>query len=196
MNLPNRLTIFRILLTPVMVACLLIDFEHNVIVAGLVFALAALTDYFDGKIARERSLVTNFGKFADPLADKILVISALLCFVQNGWCSVVLVIVVLFREFSVTSVRLVNAGSGRVIAANMWGKTKTVSQMISILLVFALQYAIQLMQYKIIIVTTDVYLTLSNVFLTVGNCALWISAIAAVISGIVYLKENWDVMDY
>jgi CDP-diacylglycerol--glycerol-3-phosphate 3-phosphatidyltransferase len=179
-----------------MVSCLLIEFEHNVIVAGLVFALAALTDYFDGKIARERSLVTNFGKFADPLADKILVISALLCFVQNGWCNVVLVIVVLFREFSVTSVRLVNAGSGRVIAANMWGKTKTVSQIIAILLVFAMQYAIQLMQYNIIIVTSDVYLMLENVFLAVGNCALWLSAIAAVISGIVYLKENWDVMDY
>ena len=133
MNLPNKLTLGRIILVPLMVAALLIDFPFNNLVALIIFAAASITDLLDGKIARKQNLVTDFGKFADPLADKILVLATLLCFVQNGYCDCVAVIIVLFREFSVTSIRLIAASSGEVIAANIWGKAKTVSQMIAVI---------------------------------------------------------------
>ena len=107
MNLPNKLTLGRIILVPLMVAALLIDFPFNNLVALIIFAAASITDLLDGKIARKQNLVTDFGKFADPLADKILVLATLLCFVQNGYCDCVAVIIVLFREFSVTSIRLI-----------------------------------------------------------------------------------------
>ena len=135
MNLPNKLTVARILLVPFFVAALLIDFPLNNLVALALFGAASLTDMFDGKIARKHGLITDFGKFADPLADKILVISALLCFVQLGLCDCVAVIIVLFREFVVTSIRLIAAAKGKVIAANMWGKVKTVTQIVAIVCV-------------------------------------------------------------
>ena len=113
MNLPNKLTLSRIILVPFFVAALLIDFPFHTAVAAVIFVAATLTDMLDGKIARSRGLVTDFGKFADPLADKILVLSALLCFVQTGWCDCIAVIIVLFREFSVTSIRLVAASKGK-----------------------------------------------------------------------------------
>ena len=125
MNLPNKLTLSRIILVPFFVASLLINFPFHTAVALVIFVVATFTDMFDGKIARSRGLVTDFGKFADPLADKILVLSALLCFVQTGWCDCIAVIIVLFREFSVTSIRLVAASKGKVVAANIFGKIKT-----------------------------------------------------------------------
>ena len=97
MNLPNKLTLSRIILVPFFVASLLINFPFHTAVALVIFVVATFTDMFDGKIARSRGLVTDFGKFADPLADKILVLSALLCFVQTGWCDCIAVIIVLFR---------------------------------------------------------------------------------------------------
>ena len=122
MNLPNKLTLLRILLVPLFVAAMLIPFPLHNLAALLVFAIASITDMFDGRIARERNLVTDFGKFADPLADKILVLAAMLCFVQNGLCDCVAVIIVLLREFAVTSIRLIAAAKGEVVAANIWGK--------------------------------------------------------------------------
>ncbi len=132
MNLPNKLTLWRIILVPFFVAVLLIPFPLHTIVALVLFIAASITDMLDGRIARKRNLITDFGKFADPLADKILVLAALLCFVQNGWCDCIAVIIVLFREFTVTSIRLIAAAKGEVIAANIWGKVKTVTQMVAI----------------------------------------------------------------
>ena len=132
MNLPNKLTLGRIILVPFFVAALLIPFFLHTIVALVLFIAASITDMLDGRIARKRNLITDFGKFADPLADKILVLAALLCFVQNGWCDCIAVIIVLFREFTVTSIRLIAAAKGEVIAANIWGKVKTVTQMVAI----------------------------------------------------------------
>lgn len=127
MNTPNKLTILRILLVPFFVAALLLAvIPHHFLIAGLIFGVASLTDLLDGKLARKRGQITDFGKFADPLADKILVISALICFVQLGIIGAVPVIVLLFREFAVTSIRLVAASNGKVVAANLWGKAKTV----------------------------------------------------------------------
>ena len=190
MNLPNKLTVLRIAIVPLMIATLLIGFPHHYLVSGLLFGIAALTDFFDGRIARKRNLITDFGKFADPLADKILVISALVCFAELSITSSVVAIVVLFREFAVTSIRLVAASNGKVVAANMWGKAKTVSQIIAIAVTFALQYIAELMTMNIIPVSADVLSQCTLVFYIVSNVCLWISAALALISGIIYIKDN------
>lgn len=190
MNLPNKLTILRILIVPFMIAALLIDFPHHFLVAGLLFGAASLTDFFDGKIARERNLITDFGKFADPLADKIMVISCLVCFVAMKLCDPVLLIIVLFREFSVTSIRLVAASNGTVIAANIWGKVKTVSQIIAIVAVFVFQYFLELCKHGIIPLTKEITDMLSCYLNSGGMILLWISTIFTIISGIIYIKDN------
>ena len=127
MNLPNKLTMLRIVLVPVFVGLFL---GGRYFAALLVFAAASITDTLDGQIARSRNLITNFGKLMDPLADKILVMSAMLCFVERGACPAWIVIVILAREFLVTSLRLIAAGEGTVIAADLFGKAKTVAQML------------------------------------------------------------------
>lgn len=190
MNLPNKLTVLRIAVVPLMIATLLIGFPHHYLASGLLFGIAALTDFFDGRIARKRNLITDFGKFADPLADKILVISALVCFAELHLTSSVVAIVVLFREFAVTSIRLVAASNGKVVAANMWGKAKTVSQIIAISVTFALQYIAELMSMSIIPVSADIFNQCTLVFYIVNNVCLWISAALALISGIIYIKDN------
>ena len=139
MNLPNKLTIIRVCLIPFFVAALLFDHGNNYtmrIVANVLFIVASLTDLFDGKIARKYNLVTNFGKFMDPLADKLLVCSGLICFVGLGQLPAWFVIIIISREFIISGFRLVASDNGVVIAASYWGKFKTVSQMImSVLLI-------------------------------------------------------------
>lgn len=185
MNLPNKLTVARILLVPFFVAALLIDFPLNNLVALALFGAASLTDMFDGKIARKHGLITDFGKFADPLADKILVISALLCFVQLGLCDCVAVIIVLFREFVVTSIRLIAAAKGKVIAANMWGKVKTVTQIVAIVCVLVMQTVLDLGGLGV-----QLPATLPSVFTVIGEVLIWISTFFAVLSGVVYVAQN------
>ncbi len=185
MNLPNKLTVARILLVPFFVAALLIDFPLNNLVALALFGAASLTDMFDGKIARKHGLITDFGKFADPLADKILVISALLCFVQLGLCDCVAVIIVLFREFVVTSIRLIAAAKGKVIAANMWGKVKTVTQIVAIVCVLAMQTVLDLGGLGV-----QLPAALPSVFTVIGEVLIWISNFFAVLSGVVYVAQN------
>ncbi len=196
MNLPNRLTILRIVLVPFFIAAILIPFPFHYLAALAVFGAASLTDYFDGTIARKRNLVTNFGKFSDPLADKILVLSALLCFVQNGLCDALLVIVVIFREFAVSSVRLMAASEGKVVAANIWGKVKTVTQITAIIIIFVLQITLEIInmvspsvlsEYQIGLIAAY---NLDYIFYIIGEIALWISTVFCIISGIIYLKDN------
>ncbi|MBQ7536135.1 MAG: CDP-diacylglycerol--glycerol-3-phosphate 3-phosphatidyltransferase [Stomatobaculum sp.] len=136
-TLPNKLTMLRIILVPFFVAALLIqngEVSALRMTALVLFLIASLTDLLDGKIARKYNLVTNFGKFMDPLADKLLVCSALICLVQLGQLPAWVVIIIISREFIISGFRLVAADQGVVIAASMWGKSKTVSQMISIVL--------------------------------------------------------------
>lgn len=194
MNLPNKLTILRILIVPFMVATLLIDFPFHYLVSGLLFGVASLTDYFDGKIARSQNLITNFGKFADPIADKILVISALVCFLSKGLCDPIVIIIVLFREFVVTSVRLSAAANGTVVAANIWGKLKTVTQMIAIIAIFVLQVILEIISLFTDPTTSAIYLSLTNAFYVVGEIALWISVVFAVISGVKYVFDNKEAI--
>ena len=187
MNLPNKLTVGRIILVPFFVAALLANFPLNNSVALIIFIAASLTDMFDGKIARKNGLVTDFGKFADPLADKILVLAALLCFVQLGICDCVAVIIVLFREFSVTSIRLIAASKGKVVAANMWGKAKTVSQMIAIIAVIAMQIVLELPEVGLNFINMA---TFKPIFFVVGEILIWISVVFTIISGVVYIIQN------
>ena len=193
MNLPNKLTVGRIILVPLFVAALLIPFPLHNIAALLIFIAASITDLLDGKIARKHNLITDFGKFADPLADKILVLSALLCFIQLGWCDCVAVIIVLFREFTVTSIRLIAAAKGEVIAANIWGKVKTVTQMVAIIaiLVFRSAYEITFMLLPAQIAQSAEINAAVNLWLFRGGEALvWISTVFAIISGVIYLVQN------
>jgi CDP-diacylglycerol--glycerol-3-phosphate 3-phosphatidyltransferase len=188
MNLPNKLTLLRIILVPVFIATVLIDFPFHYLISGVVFGIASITDTLDGKIARANNLVTDFGKFADPLADKILVISALVCFMQTGLLGsygAVPVIIVLFREFAISGIRLVAAGSGKIVAANIWGKVKTVTQMVGISIIFALQSLIEILSACKINVSF-----LTTPFLWVGIILIWISTVFTIISGIIYIKDN------
>ena len=137
MNLPNKLTILRVIMIPFFVAALLYDGGANQnmrYVAAALFIIASLTDMLDGKIARKYNLVTNFGKFMDPLADKLLVCSALICLLSNGMISTVVVLIIIAREFIISGFRLVASDNGVVIAASYWGKFKTTFQMIGVVL--------------------------------------------------------------
>ena len=157
MNLPNILTLLRVLLVPFFVASLLWGQGQNQmlrVVALIIFIVASLTDMLDGQIARRYHLVTNFGKFMDPLADKLLVCSALICFVELRQISAVVVIIIIAREFVISGFRLVAADAGVVIAASWWGKLKTVSQMIAvILMIIHLQPLIFITRAMVIVMT-------------------------------------------
>ena len=185
MNLPNKLTVARIILVPFFVAALLINFPLNNLASLAIFAAASITDLLDGKIARKRGLVTDFGKFADPLADKILVISALLCFVQLGLCDCVAVIIVLFREFAVTSIRLIAASKGKVIAANIWGKVKTVTQMVAVICVLVMQTVLDIDELGVCLPCC-----LRCIFLIIGEGLIWVSTFFALLSGVIYVAQN------
>lgn len=183
MNLPNKLTVLRIILVPFFVFFLLADFvPHRYLFALLIFCAASYTDHLDGKIARRDHLITNFGKLMDPLADKILVVSALICLVKLDLASTVCVLLIMIREFAITSIRLLAVEQGRVIAANNWGKAKTVSQMVAII-------AILLMQY----IGTYVPEALPGMTLA-GQVLIVIATFFTVVSGVIYIKDNIDVM--
>ena len=175
----------RIALVPFFVAAMLIPFPLHWLVALALFGAASLTDLFDGKIARKRGLITDFGKFADPLADKILVLSALLCFVQLGLCDCVAVIILLFREFTVTSIRLIAAAKGKVVAANIWGKVKTVVQMVSLICILVMQIVLELVSFF-----APVPDVLQTVFFGIGEGMIWVSTFFAVLSGVIYVAQN------
>ena len=187
MNLPNKLTLMRMLLIPLVVVFILYDFApHRWLIAGLLFGVAAVTDAFDGRIARQRGLVTDFGKLMDPVADKMLVIATLVSFIPLGLCSPWIVIIVLLREFLVTSIRMVSSSKGIVIPANAWGKAKTITQMTAISVVFAIQYFIYLFGN---IVPESV----CRVLPVVGDVFLWIAAAATIISGATYVMGSREL---
>lgn len=189
MNTPNKLTVGRIIATPVFMATMLIPFKGHYLISLILFILASLTDMIDGKMARKHNLVTDFGKFLDPLADKMLTTAAYLGFISvyGGnktycWQITAIVFIVLFREFMVSSIRLVVVSSGgKVIAANIWGKAKTVSQMLGI--VFALA-----------VLSINEFELIGGNFESVSNIAIlvlfWISAVLCVISGLIYLMGS------
>lgn len=160
MNLPNKLTLLRVFMIPLFVVLLLLQKGENPTlryIATFIFILAALTDTLDGYIARKYNLITNFGKFMDPLADKLLVCSALICFIELDLIPAWIVLVIIAREFIISGFRLVASDAGVVIAASKWGKFKTISQMIAVILLLlrwpALDLATQFFVYLMLILT-------------------------------------------
>lgn len=196
MNTPNKLTVLRMILVPFFVASLLAgdSLPHHNLIALVIFAAASYTDHLDGKIARSRNLVTTFGKFMDPLADKIMVISALVCFVSEGLANVWLVLLIIFREFMVTSVRLVAADTGVVVAANNWGKAKTVSQIVAILAILFLQYLLELVSIGVLPAFTVFGGDPAAWFTFFGNLLLLVTTALALLSGLIYLIQNWKIV--
>ena len=190
MNLPNKLTVLRIILVPFyMFFFFFSGIPHHYLIAFLIFAAASYTDHLDGKIARKYNMITDFGKFADPLADKIMILAALACFIQLGLTNAIVLTVIVAREFMVTAMRLVASSKGKVVAANNWGKAKTISQIAAVLLVLLLQYILELGSMKLISIDTA---GLTGVFGIIGEVALWISAALTIISGIIYIVQNFE----
>lgn len=188
MNLPNRLTLLRIILIPVVVALLLYAPQVGWLfwlLGGLTFGAAAITDALDGNIARKRGLVTDFGKLMDPVADKLLVTAALVCFVSIGLCSAWVLIIVLAREFLITSIRMVSLTKGVVIPANMWGKVKTVIQIIAIVTVIVAQFALS----GLSALGIETPQLVNAIAYWLGEGLLWLCAVVTVVSGIVYAVD-------
>ncbi len=176
MNTANKLTLLRVALVPVFMAFMLTEGTAWQIAALAVFIIASLTDMIDGKIARKYNQITTFGKFADPLADKMLITAAFLVFLQKGVINSWAVMIVMAREFMVAGVRLAAVAEGTVIAASIWGKLKTVSQMAAVII-------------ALIVLNIP---SLNGVLVT--NVCIWISVILTVLSGADYLIKNWHLM--
>lgn len=188
MNLPNKLTVIRMIMTPFFLVALLLNFDFHYLVALVIFSVASFTDFLDGNIARKQGIVTSFGKFLDPIADKMLTTSAFLGFIllDIGYGAVWIAFIVLFREFLVSSVRMVAVSSGgKVIAANIWGKLKTVSQMVAIIFAMAAKQFMELFDLPAI----------NSVLEISVSVLLWISAVLCVISGAIYLIDNKEFID-
>lgn len=175
MNLPNKLTIFRVILIPFFVFFMLAPYfpDNGKYIAVAIFIIASLTDMLDGKIARKYNLVTNFGKFMDPLADKLLVCSAMICLVATGQLASWIVIIIISREFIISGFRLIAADNGIVIAASYWGKFKTVSQMALIIVLI---------------------MDLGGVWNVVGTVLTWVALLLTVVSLIDYIAKNKQVL--
>ncbi len=184
MNTPNKFTLLRAFLVPFFILFLFWNaLPLNFLWALVIFIAASITDALDGYLARKHDLVTTFGKFLDPIADKILVVSALISFVELDFCSAVAVIIIIAREFIVTSVRLAAADSGKVIAAAFSGKLKTAFTMIAICAVLIMQ----------ILVSASL---LDSVFAkTAGEVLIWIAAALTVFSGIEYIVKNRECIN-
>ena len=176
MNLPNKLTLFRVVLIPFFVFFLLAPYfeEYGNYIAVAIFIVASITDFLDGKIARKYNLVTNFGKFMDPLADKLLVCSALICLIQLELIPAWVVIIIIAREFIISGFRLVASDNGVVIAASYWGKFQTAFQMLTVIVLI---------------------LNIPNkVFTILGTVLIYVSLALTVISLIDYIAKNKDVL--
>lgn len=179
MNLPNKLTCFRVILIPFFIIVLMLPgvIPYNDYIALAIFIIASLTDMLDGKIARKYDLVTNFGKFMDPTADKLLVCSALICLIELGRIPAWMVIIIIAREFIISGFRTIAADNGVVIAASYWGKFKTVFQMIAVCLLIA---------------NID-----NNIVYIFTQIILWIAIILTAVSLVDYLIKNKAVLkDY
>ena len=175
MNLPNKLTILRVILIPFFVVFMLFDITGaaDKWIALVIFCVASLTDMLDGKIARKYNLVTNFGKFMDPLADKLLVCTALICLTSMNRLNVIVVLVIIAREFIISGFRLVASDNGIVIAASYWGKFKTVSQMALIIVLI---------------------MDLGGVWNVVGTVLTWVALLLTVVSLIDYIAKNKQIL--
>lgn len=180
MNTPNKLTVLRMILVPFFMAFMMIDVTNItfVIIGLILFIIASITDAVDGHIARKYNLITDFGKFMDPLADKMLTTAAFLVLMHHGRASAVAVMLILTREFIVSGIRLVAAGGGKVIAASWWGKMKTIFQMVAIIVA--------------ILLFLPIFPETASVLIT--NVLVWVSSIITVVSGYDYVAKNINLI--
>ena len=188
MNLPNKLTLLRFLLVPVFMVFMYIDNPYSYLIGLIVFAVASFTDFLDGNIARKYNMVTDFGKFMDPLADKLLTTVALIYLCLNGMCHEIVICIVLAREFAVSGIRLIaaaNPAGSKVIAAGMMGKAKTVFQMVASMLGLL---AMALFAMDVMGAETYAWMSL------VTNVLMWIMAVLTVVSGMQYIIPNFDLI--
>ena len=198
MNLPNKLTILRIILVPIMVIIPFLNIQGeflnipiSLIIIDAIFIIASITDKLDGSIARKRNLVTNFGKFLDPIADKILVLAAMVMLVEMNKLPAWIPIIVLFREFVVSGYRLIAVeNGGQVIAASIWGKIKTATQMVAIILMFIDKFAFANFLNTTIRATMNPFELIFNI---VVSTLMFVSVIAAIFSGWDYIKGGKDL---
>ena len=193
MNLPNKLTLLRMILIPIFLLMASVDaIPYNLTIATLIFMVAAYTDHLDGKIARRDNLITNFGKFMDPLADKLLVTSALIALVERSEIGAWVAVVIIAREFAVTGLRTIAANEGVVISASVWGKTKTVSQIIAIIAMFIGligKNEAYLMNFS---KSVPFLRSFFNIFPPV---AMYVAVFFTIMSGYDYFKKGWKYMD-
>ena len=185
MNLPNKLTLLRVILVPFFVFFMLTDFiPFSKMIALVIFIAASVTDALDGHIARSQNLVTTFGKFLDPLADKVLVVSALICMTNQGLIGAVPVIIIVAREFMVSGLRLVTANEGIVVAAGIWGKLKTAFTMAAIgVIIFGMCLGFEAGSHGAVILNV------------IDQTLIWIATALTVVSGGIYLKGYWKYID-
>ena len=197
MNLPNKLTLFRIFLIPVMVVLIMIEQgrPYTWLAALIVFIAATLSDIADGRIARKYNLITDFGKLMDPLADKMLICSILICFSELNIIPAWITIIIVFREFMISGFRLIAAENNLVIAANSWGKRKTGFQTALIIGLLMLPCClIDLSWEGYYIATSCSNEIVETVWCIILNAVLWITVFLTVYSLYVYMKDNWKVM--
>ena len=192
LNLPNILTILRVAITPFFLVTILMEtLPHRFLIACIIFSIASITDAIDGHLARKNNQITNFGKFLDPIADKILTTAALLAFMSMGLCNIWIVMLVLTREFAISSVRMIAATNGVVIPANVWGKIKTVSQMVFTILIMLLGEVYFVVESS----NVALFAKLPDLSL-ISNGLLWITAILTVVSGGIYLYDSRKKIDF
>lgn len=170
-------------IAPIFLAVYLAGIEHKFLFSAIIFALGAITDALDGRIARKNNIVTNFGKLLDPIADKMLVTAGLLAFMKDGLCSIWIVMIILTRDFAVTSLRMIAAAQNLVIPANIGGKIKTVAQMVSFIAVMVLCEI------------SEVFSLGFNMSL-ISNILMGVTAVISVVSGAVYMANGWKMINF
>lgn len=193
MNTPNKLTVIRVILIPIFMALYLMNGMGWQVAAFLVFLAAAITDHYDGKLARENNQVTTFGKLMDPIADKLLIFGAFLCFMQKGvghinsW----IIMIILLREFLVTGVRMLAMGENNVIAASIWGKAKTVAQFVLVIAVMVFEFVT--MCFDFMPFSTDIIAYIMDIltYIMVG-----VSVILTIFSGFDYVWKNRSIITF
>ena len=209
MNLPNKLTVFRIILVPIMVIIPYLNIQGEFLgipvswlIIDAIFIIASITDKLDGSIARSRNMVTNFGKFLDPIADKILVLAAMVMLVEMNKLPAWIPIIVLFREFVVSGYRLIAVEQGgKVIAASIWGKIKTATQMVAIILAFIDKFGFGKFVFRVgseaeqMVSSAGIYMNTPQFILNIAVTVLMsVSVIAAIFSGWEYIKGGKDLL--
>ena len=183
MNTPNKITIFRMFIAPAFLVIYFSNIPYKLLISAFIFAVGSVTDAIDGHLARKNNIVTNFGKFLDPIADKMLVTAGFLALMQDGLCNIWIVMLMLTREFAVTSVRLIAAAQGVVIPANIGGKIKTVLQMLSLI-------AVMVLCELNVLLSWDISMS------CVSNILLGITTVVSVASGLIYISDSRKVINF